>query len=425
MKKMKRIIVLCLVVVLCMSLATPAMAVSQAEAEAYVRQLYVGLLGREPDDAGKVAHVNMILNNNSKCGAVAEAIAGSAEFRNRTLSNEEYVRALYLGLFGREPDAGGLDTYVGALKSGYSRNWVLTQMLSSLEFTKVCLDYGMQVGTVSAPDKAPSVNQTNVNSGVAADYVGRLYKYLLEREMDSSAQGWVDKLTKREMSAAGVAAGIAASAEFNSKSYSNGEFVQKAYLALLGRNVDSAGWTNFMTHLNNGKSRSWVFSNICASAEFQSQFGEMNVAAGSVSSGNYNITGNRVDREKSAAFVERAYSNLLKRPAAEEEVDYWVEVLVDREMSAAGVAANIASSAEGRRLDRTREGFVTDVYFALLGREPDADGLKSFKKALANGYSRSWVFTKICASPEFQSRQEFAEMNVVPGYLNSADYNMG
>lgn len=425
MKKMKRIVVLCLVATLCMGLAIPAMAVSQSQAEAYVAQLYEGLLGRAPDDAGKVAHVNMILNNGSKGGAVAEAIAGSAEFRNRTLSNEEYVTALYKGLFGRTPDAGGMNTYKGALDAGYSRNWVLEQMLSSLEFTQVCLNYGMQVGTVNTPDKAPSVNQNNVNSNVAAKYVERLYTHLLGRSVDSAAQNWVDKLTKREMSAAGVAASIAASAEFNSKSYSNGEFVQKAYLALLGRNVDSSGWTTFMTHLNNGKSRSWVFSNICASAEFQKQFGEMNVAAGSVSTGGYNIAGNRVDRAASEEFVRRAYRNLLKREANDIEVDNWVDILVDREMSAAGVAANIASSAEARRIDRTRKGFIEDVYSTLLDRAPDDDGLRSFEKALAKGYSRSWVFTKICASPEFQSRQEFANMNVVPGYLNSANYNMG
>jgi len=427
MKKMKRLIVLCLVATLCMGLAVPAMAASASQAEAYVTQLYRGLLNREPEDAGKVTYVNQIVNNGAKAGTIAETIAGSAEFRARILTNEEYVTALYRGLLGREPDANGLATYKGALDVGYSRNWVFEQLLSSLEFTQVCLNYGLLVGTVSAPDKAPSVNQTHVNSSVAAEYVDRLYVHLLGRtsQDDSAAAAWVTKLTKREMSAAGVAASIAASAEFNAKSYTNGEFVQKAYLALLGRNVDSDGWTTFMTHLNNGKSRSWVFSNICASAEFQRQFGELNAAAGTINSTNYAISGNHVKREVAEKFVNRAYLNLLNRYPTSDDLDHWVNILVKREMSAAGVAANIAGSTEARAIDRTRSDFVTAAYWTLLDRAPDSNGLDVYTSALTKGYSRSWVFTKICASAEFQSRSEFADMNVVPGYLNSASYNMG
>ena len=427
MKKMKRIVVLCLVVVMCMGLTLPALAANATQADAYVTQLYRGLLNREPDDAGKVTYINQIVNNGMKAGAVAESIAGSAEFRARVLSNEEYVTALYRGLLGREPDANGLATFKGALDVGYSRNWVFEQLLSSLEFTERCLAFGMLVGSVSAADKAPSVNQTQVNSTAAAEYVERLYTHLLGRSTagDSAAGIWVTKLTKREMSAAGVAANIAASAEFNAKSYTNGDFVQKAYLALLGRNVDSEGWTTFMTHLNNGKSRSWVFSNICASAEFQRQFGELNAAAGTINSGSYPIKGNQVNVAAAEQFVNRAYLNLLNRYPNSDDLDHWVNILVKREMSAAGVAANIAGSPEARAIDRTRSDFVTAVYWTLLDRAPDSNGLDSYTTALTKGYSRSWVFTKICASAEFQSRSEFADMNVVPGYLNSASYNMG
>ena len=427
MKKMKRLLVLCLVATLCMGLAVPAMAANASQAEAYVTQLYRGLLNREPDDAGKLSYVTQIVTNGAKAGTIAESVAGSAEFRARILTNEEYVTALYRGLLGREPDAAGLATFKGALDVGYSRNWVFEQLLSSMEFTQRCVSFGLQVGAVSAPDKAPSVNQTQVNSTAAAEYVERLYVHLLGRTSadDSAAVVWVNKLTKREMSAAGVAANIAASAEFNAKSYTNGEFVQKAYLALLGRNVDSDGWTTFMTHLNNGKSRSWVFSNICASAEFQRQFGELNAAPGTVKPESYPIAGNNVKRDVAEKFVNRAYLNLLNRYPTSDDLDHWVNILVKREMSAAGVAANIAGSAEARAIDRTRSDFVTAVYWTLLDRAPDSNGLDSYTNALSKGYSRSWVFTKICASAEFQSRSEFADMNVVPGYLNSASYNMG
>ena len=115
MKKMKRVLVLCLVVVMCMGLSIPAMAANADQAGAYVTQLYRGLLGREPEDAGKILYVNQLLNNGVKAGAIAESIAGSAEFRNRVLTNEEYITAIYRGLLGREPDAEGMASLKSAL----------------------------------------------------------------------------------------------------------------------------------------------------------------------------------------------------------------------------------------------------------------------------------------------------------------------
>ena len=108
MKKMKRLLVLCLVATLCMGLAVPAMAANASQAEAYVTQLYRGLLNREPDDAGKLSYVTQIVTNGAKAGTIAESVAGSAEFRARILTNEEYVTALYRGLLdnvnGTKPD---------------------------------------------------------------------------------------------------------------------------------------------------------------------------------------------------------------------------------------------------------------------------------------------------------------------------------
>ncbi len=424
-KRMKSILVLCLVVALCAGMAVPAFAADATQATAYVTQLYRGLLNRDPDNNGLYLFVNKILNESMNAAGVAEAIASSSEFRNRQLSNEEYVKALYKGLLNRDADSNGLATFKGALDVGYSRSWVLQQLLSSLEYVSVCVNYGLFVGSVSA-STTTNVSQTSVNSSLASSYVTRLYVYLLGRDPDATGLAtWTEKLTKREMSAAGVAANIASSGEFSARSLTNGEYVQAIYQALLGRAVDGNGWTTFMTALSSGKSRSWVFSSICASAEFKSQFGEMNATSGTVSAGSYSITGNTVNATACGAFVDRVYLNLLGRYPDAAGRQNWVDILVNRQMSAAGVAAAIASSSESRARDITRTDFITAVYWALLDRAPDPTGLNTYTNALTNGYSRAWVFTKICASSEFQNRSEFSDMNVVPGYLNSASYNMG
>ncbi len=425
MKRLKKILILCLVVAMCASLTIPAFAISESQATAYVSQLYSGLLGRALDDSGRYMYVNKIMNEGWNSAAVAENIAESAEFRDRQLSNVQYVQALYLGLLGRDADENGLNAYVSQLDTGTSRSSVMKQILSSLEFTKVSANFDLQVGSI-AESQNVDVSQTSVNSSLASEYVTRLYRVLLDREPDADGLAhWTEKLTKREMSASGVAASIAASDEFNARSLSNGDYVQALYLALLNRNVDGYGWTTYMTALANGRSRSWVFASICASAEFRNLFGEVNVVPGTVSPSSYPIGGNTVNETAAGEFVDRVYLNMLGRYPDAEGRNNYVQILLNRQMSAAGVAAQIASSGEARNRDLTRSDFVNNVYWALLGRSVDAAGLKTYTDALANGYSRSWVFTKICASPEFQGSEEFNTMNVVPGYLNSADYNMG
>ena len=73
---------------------------------------------------------------------------------------------------------------------------------------------------------------TTVNSGLASDYVARLYYYLLGagRESDTaSIDFWTQKLTKREMSASGVAAAIAATACSAPVTIRGAEAVRKSY----------------------------------------------------------------------------------------------------------------------------------------------------------------------------------------------------
>ena len=434
MKKMKRLLVLCLVAAMCIgTMIIPARAAvfGAAEAGQYVDQLYQGLLGRAADDSGRVTYVNKLVNDKVSAASIAEAIVGSAEFRARPLTNEEFVRAMYLGLLGREPDEAGKGDFLTAMAVGQSRTWVFKQILASAEFKDVCEQkYSMYVGSYSSNVNIPNTAPTSVTTSLASDYVARLYTYLLDRTPDEAGLNyWTTQLTLKKMTAADAAAGIASSAEFNAKSYTNMEFVQRAYRALLNREYDVPGFTSYVSALDSGKSRAWVFASICASKEFQQSFGEMNATPGTISSTalpNSNISGGAVDTATAGAYVDRLYLAFLDgHYPTNEEREHWVSKLTGRTMSAAGVAAAIAGSAEARGIARTREDFVKACYWGLFGRVPENGGLATWENALANGYTRSWVFSKICSSAEFQNSAYFRDMNVVPGYINASGYDMG
>ena len=175
MKTMKRILVLCLVASMCLGvMVLPARAVfGTAEAGAYVDQLYQGLLGRPADDAGKLTYVNKLVNDKVSAAHIAELIVGSAEFRSRQLTNEQYIDTLYQGLLGRSADAAGMATFKGAMDVGNSRTWVFQQIIASQEFKNLCENkYNMFVGDYSTgdktPDTTPSKSPANWPSSMSA-----------------------------------------------------------------------------------------------------------------------------------------------------------------------------------------------------------------------------------------------------------------
>lgn len=436
MKKIKRLLVLCLACAMLVGImAIPASAVfSTQNASDYVDQLYTGLLGRPADDAGKLHFVDELYTQGVSAGTVAQEFLGSAEFRGRQLNNKQYIRALYKGLLGRTPDSTGMNSFLGFMECGQSRAWVYQQILASAEFKDRCENhFNMYVGTYPTGDQSANPNPTSVNTTEAAAYVEGLYQAFLGRSADKAGkEHWLNMLSLKKLNAAGVAAAIASSAEFNAKSYTNSEFIKRCYQGLLGRDPDPEGYTHFVSLMNAGKTRSWVFSAICSSAEFQRRAvfapGVANITPGTVTEQQAgNVSGTAVNTAVAANYVTRLYMHLLNRSVDPNgaEVQGWVNKLVARELSAAGVAAAIASSPEAKNIGLTREQYVERLYGALLGRSSDVGGKGYFVNALQAGYSRSWVFAKMVASTEFQSCSLFAEMNVVPGTINYTSYDMG
>lgn len=440
MKKIKRILVLCLVAAMFLGImAIPAGAVfSVQNAEDYVEQLYTGLLGRASDEAGKLLYVNKLYSQGVSAGTVAQQFVSSAEFRGRQLNNDQYVETLYQGLLGRAADAAGKAGFLNAMDCGQSRTWVFQQILASAEFKSHCEnDFNMYVGNYSTDANVPNVTPTNVNTAEARPFVEQLYVALLGRDpaslaSDAGVNHWVDMLFYKKLNAAGVATAIASSAEFNSKSYTNSEFITRCYQGLLGRNPDVAGYTAFVNALNSGKTRSWVFSSICASSEFQNRVafssGYANVTPGISNAGSTgSVSGGAVNAQMATDYVCRLYRYILNTEIDPNDanVQGWVSKLVNRQLSAPGVAAAIAASPQAKGIARTREQYVECLYGALLGRASDPEGLGGFVAALRSGYSRSWVFAKIVQSTEFQKQSLFSDMNVVPGTINYTAYDMG
>lgn len=117
---------------------------SDSSVKAFVTRFYNICLGREPEQEGLNNWVNALLDGSLTGADVAYGFVFSQEFINYNYSNEEFVTILYAAFFDREPDRGGYNDWVSALKRGYSRQDVLDGFIYSTEFSNLCNSYGIK-----------------------------------------------------------------------------------------------------------------------------------------------------------------------------------------------------------------------------------------------------------------------------------------
>ena len=103
--------------------------------QSVVRGLYQTYLHRDPDPAGLEAFTRALASGMGE-DQVAAAILGSREFGG-SLSNEEFVRALYARVLGRDADVGGLNSAMSALQRGAPRGALALAFLESRERSAV------------------------------------------------------------------------------------------------------------------------------------------------------------------------------------------------------------------------------------------------------------------------------------------------
>lgn len=91
-----------------------------------ITRLYGTAFGRAPDANGQAYWERLYLHGRS-LSSIAGQFAASPEFvaTYGSLNDGEFVRRLYLNVFDREPDAGGLQYWTNMLRQGRSRGWVL------------------------------------------------------------------------------------------------------------------------------------------------------------------------------------------------------------------------------------------------------------------------------------------------------------
>ena len=108
----------------------------------FVARNYTEFLGRTYDVDGLNDWSGRI-NSGYGMENVAYGFVFSQECINMNLSNSDYVKMLYRGIFGRSYDDAGLNDWVNQLNNGTSRETVFWGFANSQEFANMVASYGL------------------------------------------------------------------------------------------------------------------------------------------------------------------------------------------------------------------------------------------------------------------------------------------
>ncbi|MGF6347215.1 Ca2+-binding RTX toxin-like protein [Variovorax sp. W2I14] len=224
-----------------------------------VFRLYQAAFARDPDIGGLQSWVGA-LKNGATLKTIATAFAQSSEFQTTYagLDNTQFVTRLYQNVLGRAPDAGGLESWLRSLNAGASRAEIMLGFSDSGEFRN------------STSRDVDAFMTSKFSSDHQGD-VYRLYKATLNREPDGMGfVNWMNLLDTEATTVETVAQGFINSSEFQKTygSLDNTQFATLLYRNVLNREPDQGGLAGWVDALNRGASRAAVVVGFSRSGEF-------------------------------------------------------------------------------------------------------------------------------------------------------------
>lgn len=352
--------------------------VDEDNIQKFVRRMYKVCFDRDPDEAGFEGWCTGLKNGTENYRSIALGFLTGEEMTVRNLSDEEYVTEVYKALFDREPDEGGYNSWLNALKNGMTRAELVEGFIVCDEYSNICDEYEIE----SRKDQI-------------AGYVERLYTVILGRASEEPGKTtWTNTLFGNAISAAEAAYEFAFTPEFVNQNVSDEEFVTRFYQALLDREPDDGGlevWTNA---LKSGVSRKFVLEGFMESVEFTNLCNKYAVTKGSFTSDEA--------RDKNLAltgYINRVYQNAVGTSADADTLNTYASNVLSGE-TPKSVAYSLYLENQAAR-EMSNEDYVAALYRGLFGREPDAGATNYVACLNAEVMTREDAFNELTASQEY------------------------
>ena len=244
------------------AVVTPDIEETEVSFAAFVERMYVVVLDRPSEPEGKAYWTDKVSKGELTGADCARNFLNSQEFKDRNLSDEDFVAVLYKAIFNRDAkdDPNGFNFWMDSLKVT-GRDNVVNGFINSPEWCDLCAEYGIRSG-------APSAKAT-VGSASATNFAARLYTECLGRDYDEDGlKFWSLGLTNLEITGSQAAHEFFYSAEFNGLGLDNKELITRMYKTFMGREPEAEGLSYWLDSMDKGMTKDQLFDSFVKSEEF-------------------------------------------------------------------------------------------------------------------------------------------------------------
>lgn len=121
----------------------------------FVERLYKICLGRRGDLGGQKNWVEKLIKKEITGSECARSFVQSPEYEKNGLSDDDYVENLYLCMMGRASDEAGKEYWIRAIRvEDRTRDQVFEGFANSEEFENICNTYNIEKGTYTATKRS-------------------------------------------------------------------------------------------------------------------------------------------------------------------------------------------------------------------------------------------------------------------------------
>ena len=230
--------------------------------EAFVTRLYRAWLLKEPKKSYVRKWVSRLDKEKQTAADLITELYDSAKLKSSKLTDEEFLKRAYQGILGRDPDAAGRDKWNSRLELGVSRKYVVAGLVKTSEFRKFCNKNDIKRGSVrttEARDKDLDINA----------YIIRLYTELYGRRFDKKGLNkWCAELLDdptREMAMDIALDGFIDSKEFRKRKLDDEGFIRVCYRTFCDREPKAKEVLKWLGKMIKGTTRDKVASSLAGS----------------------------------------------------------------------------------------------------------------------------------------------------------------
>ncbi len=286
----------------------------------------------------------------------------------------------------------------------YSGNYLMWQCTSSGQVKGISgsVDVNMWYMPYHWSDYLSGNVEDPVEESQARAFVERCYKEILGRTnavSDAEISYWADQIADRTLDGATILSNFVYSQEYQNSNSSHSEFVKMLYRVCLSREADENGLASWVSDLESGVSLDYVMQGFVDSVEFQEFCAEYQIESGKIE-----LTQYRDQNLGVTHFIYQCYEEYLDRTPDGNGINMWSGELINHKKTPKEVAYGFVFSSEFQKKQYSNTEYVKKMYWGLLDRGADQDGLNQWVQQMNNGMSREELFNGFADSDEFKEK---------------------